>query len=76
MRKDCIILNSRYNWVLLVDNHFITFECSTNADYFEKHYKKLKYNVERYDNFYKKTDFERRKFWGLYNAKNNSKIKE
>ena len=43
----CQIHNGRYAYLLIVDGEKIAFQGSCSADYFEKHYRKLGYKVER-----------------------------
>ena len=47
--KTCKIINAQFSWILEVDNRSILFQGSSGADYFEKHYKKLGYNIENVD---------------------------
>ena len=47
MKRKCIIENAQFSYILRVDNQKILFNGSDNADYFEEHYKKLGYEVER-----------------------------
>ena len=43
---DCKIINGKFSWIMKVDGKVITFNGSSNADYFAALYKKLGYNVE------------------------------
>ena len=43
--KDCILINGEFSWVLKVDSKEINFKGLDNAEYFEKHYRDLGYNV-------------------------------
>lgn len=45
--KICKIINESFSWVLKVDEREICFQGAHNADYFEEHYTKLGYKVER-----------------------------
>ena len=47
MNKLCKIINSQFTWILEVDGESISFNGGYNADYFEKHYKELGYEVKR-----------------------------
>jgi uncharacterized protein YmfQ (DUF2313 family) len=44
--KKCQIINSKFSWILKVDDEEIAFQGSRNADYFKKHYESLGYKVE------------------------------
>jgi len=46
-KKVCKLVNDRFCWVLKVDEQEIPFQGSSNAEYFEAHYKKLGYKIER-----------------------------
>lgn len=48
--KTCKIINGQFSWMLEVDGELVSFNGGHNADYFEKHYKGLGYNVERINN--------------------------
>jgi len=45
--KVCVIENAQFSYMLRVDGEGISFQGSRNADYFEKHYKCLGYEVIR-----------------------------
>lgn len=45
--KKCIIIKGTLNWVMKVDGETIPFNTQSASDYFEKHYTKLGYYVER-----------------------------
>jgi len=45
MSKKCEIVNGQFSWFLRVDGQDISFQGGSNADYFEKHYKELGYEV-------------------------------
>jgi len=47
--KICKIINGHFSWILEVDGESITFQGGHNADYFETHYTKLGYNIEKID---------------------------
>ena len=51
MAKKCIIENAQFSYILHVDNKDINFDGADNADYFEEHYKKLGYRIERIKTF-------------------------
>lgn len=46
-KKICILKNDIFSWRLIVDGEDISFVGASNADYFEKHYKKLGYEIRR-----------------------------
>ena len=54
-KKKCIIRNASFIYSLIVDNITISFNGSSSADYFEKHFKNLGYEVERQES--KEEDF-------------------
>lgn len=41
----CIITNSQFSWILEVDKQTISFSNKSSAEYFEKHYKNLGYQI-------------------------------
>ena len=43
--KNCIIINGKFSWLLLVDNQEIFFSGFHNAEYFKVHYENLGYQV-------------------------------
>ena len=45
----CKIINGHFSWILEVDGQSICFQGWHNAEYFEVHYAKLGYSVERID---------------------------
>lgn len=45
--RKCVITNGQFSYYLEVDDQIISFQGSYNADYFEKHYRELGYEVER-----------------------------
>lgn len=47
MKKVCKITNGQFSWIMEVDGEEITFNGGHNAEYFERHYKSLGYEVER-----------------------------
>jgi len=49
-QKYCIIHNGRFSYEMIVDGFSILFSNACNADYFEEHYTKLGYHVERSGN--------------------------
>jgi hypothetical protein len=49
MNKVCKIINSKFSWILGVDGQTISFQGFYNADYFERHYSELGYEVIRID---------------------------
>jgi len=49
MNKICKIINGQFSWILEVDEEKISFQGGWNADYFERHYSELGYEVERID---------------------------
>jgi len=46
-RKECIIENAQFSYILRVDGQEISFQNGISADYFEKHYKKLGYKIKK-----------------------------
>jgi len=46
-QKTCVIINDTFSYVLVVDNQNILFGSAEAADYFEKHYSELGYQVIR-----------------------------
>ena len=44
--KICKLINGANSWRMLVDGKDISFQSSTAADYFKKHYEALGYTVE------------------------------
>lgn len=44
--KKCLIVNDVFSWWMEVDGHTITFDGVGAAEYFEKHYRELGYEVE------------------------------
>lgn len=53
-KKVCRIINARFSWILSVDDQEISFQSMENADYFERHYAGLGYEVirEKRDDIY------------------------
>ena len=43
----CTIINGRFNYIMKVDYHTITFDGASAAEYFEEHYEALGYEVIR-----------------------------
>ena len=48
-KKICLIINSRFSYLLQVDGHEIAFTGLGNVEYFEEHYKSLGYEVYEID---------------------------
>jgi len=44
-KKECIIENGQFSYILHVDGHGISFQGAYAADYFRQHYQKLGYKV-------------------------------
>lgn len=57
-KKVCKLINGQFSWVLEVDGESIGFSGASSADYFEKHYRKLGYTVERYRSVRSPDSFE------------------
>lgn len=47
--KICTIENARFSWVLHVDGMDIPFQYRENAEYFERHYRRLGYKIKHLD---------------------------
>lgn len=45
--KECVIVNHVFSYILIVDGKEILFQSGDSADYFEKHYRELGYEVRR-----------------------------
>ena len=56
VKKPCIIRNEQFSWVLYVDREVISFQGGLAADYFERHYKSLGYEVIVDRNYYKRNE--------------------
>jgi hypothetical protein len=50
-KKECVLVNGRFCWILKVDGQSIPFNQAASADYFEEHYRGLGYNVRREDEY-------------------------
>lgn len=48
-KKTCHIINDRFSYILEVDEQQIPFQGSHNAEYFEKHYLNMGYDVKYTD---------------------------